>query len=126
MAYQPSPEWWIREVGRLPQSMAARVIGIPVNGDGMTAETLIEFAKWSSRILETVVIKPKIRLEPKSDDEVAANIITDDDLKFLIRFAGGEVTATGRDLDQFPGRRRSTNEPDPGGGSVARAAVDHP
>src|SRR5207244_12033021 len=49
MAYQPSPEWWIREVGRLPQSMAARVIGIPVNGDGMTAETLIEFAKWSSR-----------------------------------------------------------------------------
>lgn len=122
LAYQPSPEWWVRQVGRLPQTMAARVIGLPLNGDSLTTETLVEFAHWTARLLEYVVVKPKIRLKPESDDEVDANAISDDDLGFLIKYAGGEVTALGHDLDSFPAERRSVTQPDSGGRPLAHAA----
>jgi len=120
LAWQPSAEWWMLEVGRLPQTMAAKIVGAPVNGAGLTAESVVEFAKWTTRVLEAVVIEPKIRLRP-GPGEVDPNVITDDDLGFLIRFAGGEVTPSGRDLDGFSGERRTPPESRDSGGPVALA-----
>jgi len=116
LAFRPSLEWTLRHFGRLPQTLAARVIGSEGTVPARTVEELVEFSNWTIELVSTIVIQPKIGRGPGMVDP---GIISDEDLLYISRFAGGEVSAddpTG--LDRFPGGPTSTATPDPGGDSL--------
>lgn len=103
MVYRPQLEWWIRHVGRLPQSMAAKVSGDSGTANVSNAD-LLEFAMWASKLMSEMIVAPKVTLNPKPG-EVDPSWISDDDLKYLLRFAGGEIAADGQGLDSFSGKQ---------------------
>jgi hypothetical protein len=100
---RPRPLWWVLE-GRLPSSLAAKLAGDSglATRDSGKPEEIIELSRWVIALLEETVIEPKIRLKP-GPKEVDPNWISEEDLLFIIRYAGGEVQADGRDLSSFPG-----------------------
>ena len=103
-ASQPEPLAWIRTVGRLPQGLAVAMLG----GDSGAArasspEEVVRFSQWVVDLVEQVVIEPRIRRNP-GPGEVDPALISDPDLKYLIRYAGGEIPAQGRGLENFPGQ----------------------
>lgn len=110
-ACRPKPLWWILNRGILPGGLAARAAGQEATDP--TADDVVESSGFIVHLMESVVIEPRIRRNPGAG-EVDPRWITDDDLTFLIRYAGGETTADGQDLGTFRGRPGSADA-GPGG-----------
>jgi hypothetical protein len=105
MVRRPKPDWWLRHMGQLPTSMAAQLTGKSeesVSSD-ITMTELIEYSKWAIQIVQEIIVSPTVKLNP-GPGEVDPNWITDDDLRFLVKYAGGEVSADSTNLDAFPQR----------------------
>jgi|SRR5579862_7409297 len=103
LARRPSPDWWIRHVGRLPESLAVRIFGGTANAPPPTATDVLEYSRYTVAILDEVIMEPRVRLKP-GPDEIAPTDITDRDFKFILAYARGEIAADGQGLDRFPGR----------------------
>lgn len=114
LAYRPPPEWWIRNIGRMPQSITARLHGAePVASND---EDTIKTALLTVSLIQEVVVSPTIKLGP-GPGELDPSDITNEDLTFIMRFGGGEIDATGQDLDTFSG------ESGPAAGTGARGTT---
>jgi hypothetical protein len=105
LARKPDPVWWIRHLGQLPASLSNRLNGSEEVAQ-TTTEELIKYSNWSVDLIREIVVQPVIKLNP-GPGEVDPNWILDEDLKFLVRYAGGEVSADGADLSLFPGKSES-------------------
>lgn len=109
LAHRPSPEWWIRHLGRMPQGLATRVASNPPAPVTPSSEEIIEFSQYTIAIISETVVAPKIRMHPGPHD-IDPNWITDVDYQFLLAYARGEIGAAGSSLDRFsPG----SGSPDP-------------
>jgi hypothetical protein len=105
-AHRPSPDWWLRHLGRMPQGLAVRVSSQPTEPAMPTSDDMIEFAQYTIAILAEVVVRPKIRNHPGPQD-IDPNWITDEDFQFLMQYARGEIAADGQSLGRFRGRAAS-------------------
>lgn len=114
LAYRPGPEWWVRELGKLPKSIAARMRGETAPTENLSPEELVEMSRYMVRMIEEVVLQPKIRLDPGPED-VDPRLVTDADLTYILKYAGGEIAATGQDLTAFPSQRGSVDTGTDGG-----------
>jgi hypothetical protein len=99
MAQRPGPEWWMRNVGRLPSSIASRFVS-GNSTDPVSSGDLVEMARWTALMISEVVVSPVIRLNP-GPSELEPHLISNDDLDYIMRFAGGEIAADGQGLDMF-------------------------
>ncbi|MGH9354201.1 MAG: hypothetical protein ACRD2G_18895 [Terriglobia bacterium] len=102
---RPSPLWFVFR-GQLPQTLAiAGTIGNtpPVVHTPEEAQAL---AGWIVDLLSEVMVQPRISLSP-GPDEIPPDLLADEDLNFIIRWAVGEVASEGsngspaRDLAPF-------------------------
>lgn len=117
LAYCPQLEWWLRHLGRLPQSMALRV-SRESGSSPVTGEEILTFALWASKLMAEIFVSPKLKLDP-GPGEVDPSLVSDEDLTYLMRFAGGEIAADGQGLDTFSGERGT--DAAPGANSTAVA-----
>jgi hypothetical protein len=101
---RPTPSWFLFR-GRMPQGLAARSAANQSNPQ-ISASEIVELSEWIVALLEKTVIKPKICRNPKMD-EIGPDEIPDEDLRFIIRYAQGEVAAEGSDLESFRGNGKS-------------------
>lgn len=95
---RPSPLWFIFR-GQLPQSLAAAALGAqsPEGGAALkSADDLQKLAGWVTELLSEVMLQPRVSLSP-GPGEIPPDLIADEDLNFIIRWAMGEVTSEGRD-----------------------------
>ncbi|MGH9358070.1 MAG: hypothetical protein ACRD06_02615 [Terriglobia bacterium] len=106
---RPSPLWFAFR-GQLPQSLAVTAaapdrVQPPViqNPEGAQALT-----NWILDLLTEVMVEPRISLSP-GPGEIPPELISDEDLTFILRWAVGEVATEGlddpsvRDLATFRG-----------------------
>lgn len=100
---RPKPFWWALQRGHLPQSVVSKALGTVPEGTEMNPEDLVSFSQFTVTLLESMVVEPVIRRNPK-EGEVDPNWITDDDLSFLLRYTGGEISAVGASLETFRGQ----------------------
>jgi hypothetical protein len=124
LAYRPSPEWWLRRTGRLPTGAAARTMGEMGKTNGaaqLSTDEIIDFARWTIDLLEEVILQPVIRPNPQPG-EVDPAWVSNEDLSFIIRFAGGEIDASGGGLDRFSRRSPAGAGVGVGGEDVERPA----
>jgi hypothetical protein len=105
LARKPDPAWWIRRLGQLPMALTNQLSGADETIQP-TTEELVKYSQWSVELIREVVVQPVIALDP-GPGEVDPNWIPDEDLKFLVRYAGGEVSADNADLSLFPGKPES-------------------
>lgn len=114
---RPKPLWWVLNRGTLPDGMVNAALGEPrQEGSSLTSDEAVQVANTMRKLIEDMVIDPRIRNNPKPG-EVDPAWIDNADLSFLIKVAGGEITADGADLSTFPGQSESST-PGAGGGSV--------
>lgn len=95
---RPSPLWFIFR-GQLPQSLAAATLDAqsPEGGAALkSADDLQKLAGWVTELLSEVMLQPRVSLSP-GPGEIPPDLIADEDLNFIIRWAMGEVTSEGRD-----------------------------
>jgi hypothetical protein len=112
MMRRPRPLWWALQ-GRLPSSLAARVASSePPLAGARGSEDTVALAQWITALLEETVVSPKVRLNPGAG-EADPNWLSEEDVLFIMRYAGGEAMADGQSLDRFP----------PGGGEPAAAGA---
>lgn len=119
IARRPSPNWWLRNFGRLPETIAARASGQDQNLR-LTVDELVKYSQFEVQLVSEVVLNPVIRLNP-GPGEVDPNLITDDDLLFIVRYARGEISADGRDLEAFR-RERAVAAAGTGGKGIQHEA----
>lgn len=107
---RPSPLWFIFR-GHLPQSLAASAFSLPSAGDlaPKTADDLERLAGWVTELLHEVMLQPRVSLSP-GPGEIPPDLIADEDLNFIIRWAMGEVTSEGRDDSSAGGLARFRSE----------------
>ena len=101
MARRPKPDWWLRHMGQLPTSMAAQLSGTAEVISQLSIQELVEYSRWAVQLVQEIVLSPVIRINP-GPDEVDPDWISDEDLRFLIKYAGGEVSADNTSLEVFP------------------------
>ncbi len=99
---RPKPIWWILNRAIVPASLLGKLEGSPIDQAPYdpTPEDLVASANMMTNLIESVVVSPKIRRNPK-EDEVSPNYISQDDLMFILKYAGGEVSAQGQNLGDF-------------------------
>jgi hypothetical protein len=74
---------------------------IPENLDGKPdAEKAQALAEFYYRMLCEVCIEPRVSMEPK-EGELHPDRVRLADAQFIVRWAGGEVSADGADLERF-------------------------
>lgn len=117
LAARPGPEWWLRN-GRLPQSIAARFAGTPDTAPS-SPEDLVKMAEWTVSLISEIMVSPAVSLTP-NPDQIHPGLISDNDILFLTRYAGGEISADGQNLDTFPGRRDAGSDAGANGASVVQ------
>jgi hypothetical protein len=94
---RPSPLWFIFR-GQLPQSLAARASG---EASGPRAvDDVLRLGRWVSELLAEIMVEPRVSLSP-GPDEISPDLLSVEDLNFIIRWAYGEVAADGSDLAAF-------------------------
>jgi hypothetical protein len=106
LAHRPSPDWWIRHLGRLPQGLAVRASSQAADAPTPTTDEIIEFSQYTIAIISEVIVSPKVRNKPGPND-IDPHWITDKDFQFLLQYARGEIVADGSSLDRFSGRSPS-------------------
>ncbi|HLI35047.1 MAG TPA: hypothetical protein VKW70_08375 [Terriglobia bacterium] len=96
---RPSPLWFIFR-GQLPASLASRVAqanaGAPPNPPLKAPEDFQRVARWVVELLEEIMVQPRVSLSP-GPGEIPPDLISDEDLNFMIRWAMGEVASDGGD-----------------------------
>lgn len=110
---RPTPIWFMLSWGRLPKGLAAHV----EHGGGSTVasnvDDLSNLANYVVKLITEIFVQPRVSLTP-GPDEISPDLISDEDIRFLIRWAAGEVVSTGKaapppyaDLASFRGERGS-------------------
>lgn len=104
---RPSPLWFVFR-GQLPVTLA--IAGAAAKADSYPAthkpEEAQSLAAWIVDLLSEVMVQPRISLSP-GPDEIPPDLLADEDLNFIIRWAVGEVAREGgngspaRDLAPF-------------------------
>lgn len=104
---RPSPLWFVFR-GQLPLTLA--IAGAVAKADAQpaahTPQEAQALAAWIVDLLSEVMVQPRISLSP-GPDEIPPDLIADEDLNFIIRWAVGEVANEGgngspaRDLAPF-------------------------
>jgi hypothetical protein len=119
---RPTPVWFVFR-GRLPQSLAARVLGQgPTFGGERTASAveLTELADWIITILQETLVEPRVSLRP-GPGEIPPELLDIEDVNFILRWAYGELgTEAGgsaASLESFPAERKPAAA-GAGGGNV--------
>ncbi|MDE3180388.1 MAG: hypothetical protein KGM47_12105 [Acidobacteriota bacterium] len=93
---RPSPLWFIFR-GQLPQALALPAAGCEeANRGGQTDEDVLTLTHWIFDLLREVMVQPRISLSP-GPGEIPPDLIADEDLNFIIRWAVGEVVSDGSD-----------------------------
>ena len=94
---RPSPLWFIFR-GQLPQSLAvSAAAGKPTSSSlGGVPEDAQAVARWIADLLSEVMVQPRISVSP-GPGEIPPDLISDEDLSFIIRWAVGEVASEGAD-----------------------------
>jgi hypothetical protein len=100
-AHRPSPDWWIRHLGRLPQGLAVRTSVKTDTAPRITVDEMIEYAQHTIAIISETVVEPRVRLNPSPND-IDPNWIADKDFQFILAYARGEIAADGQGLERFP------------------------
>lgn len=92
---RPSPLWFVFR-GQLPQTLAvAEAVGRAEGRRSIpTAEEVQALARWVIDLLSEVMVQPRISVTP-GPGEIPPDLIGDDDLNFIIRWAVGEVASEG-------------------------------
>jgi hypothetical protein len=94
---RPSPLWFIFR-GQLPASLAAKVAhtnaSAPQNPPLKAPEDFQHLARWIVELLEEIMVQPRVSLSP-GPGEIPPDLIPDEDLNFMIRWAMGEVASDG-------------------------------
>lgn len=120
--YRPSTQWWLRHLGRLPESFARfhfASAGEPSTDPEQSKADMLAFSMWATALLGEMVISPKICLNPK-EGEIDPSWIDDTDFAALMAFAGGETDAgAGEGLRTFRGGSGADAGAGPQGGAVA-------
>lgn len=102
---RPAPSWFIFR-GKFPATIAA---GVGESREPTaSSEELQQYAKWTCELLDQVMVKPRISLAP-GPEEIGPDMISDEDLTFIIRWAIGAVAPDGRDLNEFRIERESVD-----------------
>ena len=89
---RPTPVWFVFR-GRLPQSLAARVLGLGSNFGGertASAAELAELADWIITLLQETLVEPRISLHP-GPGEIPPELLDIEDVNFILRWAYGEL-----------------------------------
>ncbi|HEV2499451.1 MAG TPA: hypothetical protein VGY31_07740 [Terriglobia bacterium] len=104
---RPPPLWFVFR-GQLPHTLA--IAGAISKADAVpvvhTPEEAQALAGWIVDLLSEVMVQPRISLSP-GPDEIPPDLLADEDLNFIIRWAVGEVACEGsngspvRDLAPF-------------------------
>lgn len=92
---RPSPLWFAFR-GQLPQTLAvaATVPGANRPPAIQTPEDAQALANWILDLLSEVMVQPRISLSP-GPGEIPPELISDEDLTFILRWAVGEVASEG-------------------------------
>ncbi len=100
MVRRPTPMWWAINRGILPSRLVTVAQGNE-SRPNLTPEELAEWARFCVlTVIEAVVTQPKIRQNP-GPGEAHPGLISDEDFKAIMAFAGGEIAADGQGLDTF-------------------------
>lgn|SRR5487761_220442 len=87
---RPSPLWFVFHQS-LPQTLAANIE--PSSQKPLhTADDVKKLAEWIVALVSEVMVQPRVSLSP-GPEEVSPDVIADEDLNFIIRWAMGEVVA---------------------------------
>lgn len=125
---RPKPIWMLFH-GRLPSSLAARVS----ESGGVKPETaheLADLARWMTTLLTEVFVEPRLGSPavpavpshgpPARAAEIDPAWLDQEDVNFVIRWAGGEVEPDGASLAPFR-RERGTAPAGAGSGNLSRS-----
>lgn len=104
---RPSPLWFVFR-GQLPATLAMAETSTETEAQhGIhTPQEAQTLAGWIVDILSEVMVQPRVSLSP-GPDEIPPDLLADEDLNFIIRWAVGEVVHEGgngspaRDLAPF-------------------------
>lgn len=91
---RPSPLWFVFHQC-LPQTLAANM-DAPSQPLLRGPAEVVKVADWITALLSEVMVRPRVSLTP-GPEEVSPEVIADEDLNFIIRWAMGEVVAEGDD-----------------------------
>jgi hypothetical protein len=97
---RPSPLWFIFH-DELPATLAASVAGgDPHDGAGPEKQSMSATSRWVLELLMHVMVQPRVSLHPEAN-EISPELIADEDVNFIIKWAYGEVAPDGSDLATF-------------------------
>jgi hypothetical protein len=100
LARRPKPLWWLIQNGQLPGRSPAVVDGA-VSTEALTEEERERGEAILTRVLESVIVEPKIRTNPQAR-EVNRIFVDDSDIIAILKWARGEMmTDDGQSLDTF-------------------------
>ncbi|HLI30078.1 MAG TPA: hypothetical protein VKV79_03130 [Terriglobia bacterium] len=107
---RPQPLWFVFHQC-LPQTLAASMEGAS-HSSPPTPDDVGRLAGWILALLSEVMVRPRVSLSP-GPEEISPDLISDEDLNFIIRWAMGEVvveaadSSSVSDLAPFCGQRSS-------------------
>ncbi len=87
---RPAPLWFVFH-HCLPQTLAVRVAG-QSPGTPQDPADVPKVAQWVTELLAEVMVQPRVSLTP-GRDEISPDLIADEDLNYIIRWAVGEVVS---------------------------------
>ncbi|MGH9406338.1 MAG: hypothetical protein ACRD3D_10955 [Terriglobia bacterium] len=91
---RPSPLWFVFR-GRLPQTLAVAGSKSQV-ARAQAPEDAHVLAQWITELLCEVMVQPRLSQSP-GPGEITPDLIADEDLTFIVRWAIGEVASDGSD-----------------------------
>lgn len=107
LARRLDPMWYIETLGRLPQDVAAK-IAPQENSGPLSPESLTCGAQDLIRLVQAIVIEPRLSLAPGAD-EISPHDISDEDLAAILAYGRGETP-----LARFPGAGAGSRPAAPG------------
>lgn len=97
---RPSPMWFIFH-NQLPGTLAARLTAEDhAKAGSAPAQEAAQTTQWVFALLQQVMVQPRVSLTP-TPEEISPDLIAEEDLNFIIRWAYGEVASDGSDLASF-------------------------